>query len=302
MAARVRVPRFRRVVIAGVGLMGGSLGMALKQRGLARRVVGWVRRPEVIPQAKRVGAIDQGTRSLSEAVAQADLVVLCGPISTSLPWLKAMLPHLAPGCLITDVGSTKSQLMRSAQRLLTRRPDLNFIGSHPMAGSERTGVAAARPDLYQGALCFLTPGPSTPPAARRQLEALWRGVGCQPVLSVTPAAHDRWTAGASHLPHTVAVALVSWLAERSAREPGMLRAAATGFRDTTRIAASSPEVWRDILLTNAREVKAALRGFQRHLDRLLHLIDPPQAEALVRALAKASAFRRKLGELPRARH
>lgn len=286
--------RFEKILIAGVGLMGGSLGLAVKRAKLARVVAGLARRPLTLRQAKQLGCIDLGTLDPAVAAAGADLVVLAGPVSSTPGLLAALLPHLPDGCLITDVGSTKAWLLGRLRPLLARRRRVAFVGSHPMAGSEKAGVSASRADLYDRSLCLLVPTPFGTPVAMKRLRSFWRGVGCGRVLTLPAAAHDRLTAAASHLPHVAAVALVNVLADEAARDPRVLDVAASGFRDTTRIAASLPGMWADILLTNRREAGARLGRLIERLRRLSGLLRAGRRAALLAELERARDLRLRM--------
>jgi len=249
---------FQRVAIAGVGLIGGSLGMALRERQLAGHVVGIVRRDATVAEGLAAGALDSGSPDPA-AVAGADLVVLAAPVLTCGPLLASLTPHLAPGALVTDVGSTKAELMRTLPALLP--PGADFVGGHPMAGSERGGVLAGRADLFEGAVWVLTRGPDTRQASVDRLAALARALGATPV-EMDPALHDSAVARISHLPHVAAAALAA-AAGAGGLPADLLRLlVAGGFRSTTRIAASPPEMWRDICLTNRDAVLAALADFE----------------------------------------
>ena len=244
----MKKPHFKKIVIAGIGLMGGSLGLAIKKARIADTVVGLARRQQTLRQAGNKHCIDQGTLSIAQAVVGADLVVLAGPVRTTPDLLQAMLPYLTFGCLITDVGSTKAELLNTIYHQLDRfqkkrrKTDKKpvFIGSHPMAGSEKAGVSASRVDLYQGSLCMLIKTPKTPVAALNRLQGFWKAVGCRKVKVVTAQKHDQWAAMVSHLLHVVASGLVNQLIDRLRQDNRILEVAATGFRDTTRVAAGSP--------------------------------------------------------------
>jgi prephenate dehydrogenase len=290
----VSKPHFEKLVIAGVGLMGGSLGLAVKRARLARSVVGLARRPLTLRQAKQLGCIDQGTLDPAVAAAGADLVVLAGPVSSTPGLFTALAPHLPAGCLVTDVGSTKGWLLSQLQPSLARRKSLVFIGSHPMAGSEKAGVSESQAQLYDRALCLLVPAPGAPTAALKRLQAFWRGVGCGRVLTLSALAHDQLTAAASHLPHVAAVTLVSALADEAVRDPRVLDVAASGFMDTTRIAASLPGMWADILLTNRRELGARLGRMIERLRRFRGLLASGRRTAVLAELERARALRLRM--------
>ena len=263
--------QWKKVTLVGVGLLGGSLGLALRERHLAREVVGFVRRPASLNECQRTGAVDRATLDLADAVAGADLIVFCTPLAQMTALAGQMLGSLRRGAVVTDVGSVKAGVVRELEPLLARA-GAHFVGSHPMAGSEKTGVLASRVDLFQDAVCVVTPTRRTPRGPLTKVKRLWRDVGGR-VLVLDPRAHDVLVSRSSHLPHFLAAALASHVLEpRAARELSQL--CAGGFRDTTRIASSSVEMWRDIALANRRNLShelgvlaKALLAVQRKLDR-----------------------------------
>lgn len=254
--------RWKQITLVGVGLLGGSLGLALKQRRLAGSVVGFVRRVASVAECERAGAVDLATLDLLRAVEAAELIVLCTPIAQMRPLVEQMLPAIKRGAIITDVGSVKGSVVQDLESL-TARPGAHFVGSHPMAGSEKTGVRAASPNLFENAICVVTPTGKSNRAATRKVEQLWKAVGAR-VLSLTPAAHDALVSRSSHLPHVVAAMMVNFvLGGEHPEEQGML--CANGFRDTTRIASGSPEMWRDIAMANRQNLSRALDTFSNRL-------------------------------------
>ncbi|MBI3912437.1 MAG: prephenate dehydrogenase [Armatimonadetes bacterium] len=290
---------FDRVVIAGVGLIGGSLGMDLRERRLARRVVGLVRREVTIREALAVGAVDEATLD-PEALprlSEGDLVVLATPVLTMPPLVRRLAPALASGALVTDAASTKAYLVRALPPLLP--PGVEFIGGHPMAGSERGGVRHARRGLFHGARWVLTPDAQTSPEALAQLEALARAVEAEP-LRLDPELHDAVVARISHLPHVVAAALATAAGPSAAGPDGDLpldllrRLAASGFRSTTRVADGPAPVWRDICLSNREALLASLDRFEAALAWLREAITTGDGEALSRGLEAAREARAQL--------
>jgi prephenate dehydrogenase len=283
-----REPLFDRVAIVGMGLLGGSLGMALRRGGLARQVVGVVRRSEAVELARRLGAADQATVDVVAGVAGAELVILAAPI-LSIPLLvERMADSLAAGAIVTDVGSTKLELERRLPSLLP--PGAAYVGGHPMAGSERSGLAAARPDLFRGATYVLTLPPGGRREALNRLSALAGALGAEP-LEMRAAEHDEVVARISHLPHLVAAALA---AAARAGEPdlALLQAlAAGGFRDTTRVAASPAEMWRDVCLTNAGPVLAGLRDCEALLGRFRRALEHADGAALCELFERGARAR-----------
>ena len=261
--------RWNKITIVGVGLLGGSLGLAIKRRKLAREVAGFVRRTASLKECERAGAVDFATTDLLAAVSGADLVILCTPLAQMRSLTKHMLPALKPGAIVTDVGSVKATVVGELETLVARA-GARFIGSHPMAGAEKAGVSAASADLFQCAACVVTPTRKTPASALKQVENFWKAIGGR-TLTLTPAMHDILVSRSSHLPHIVASVLASFvLSPQRPKLQAML--CANGFRDTTRIASGSPEMWRDILLANREQVRVALDEFVRELQAVQALL------------------------------
>lgn len=250
--------RWSKITIVGVGLLGGSLGLALKRRGLADKVDGVVRRSATIAECQEVGAVDHATRDLPRAVEGADVVVLCTPISQMRGLAEQMLPALKPGAVVTDVGSVKGSVVAALEPLVARAGAW-FVGSHPMAGAETTGVRHARADLFEQAMCVLTPTARSQADALAQVERLWQAVGAR-VLRLSPQVHDDLVSRSSHLPHVVAAGLANYVLS-PAHPPEQALLCANGFRDTTRIASGSPPMWRDIALANRENLARVLGVF-----------------------------------------
>lgn len=275
------------LTILGVGLLGGSIGLGLRACASPCKIVGYGYRRETLEQAQAFGAIDRWSLDLGEAVADADLVILCTPVGLFETMLKQLAPVLKPGTLVTDVGSTKRSVVRLAQDLL---PDANpFVGSHPMAGSEKRGVEYARADLFHNALCILTPTAGSPRSIVTGLEVFWKSLGMR-IIRLSPEEHDAAVADISHLPHLLAAALVS-MQSRSA-----MPLAGNGFIDTTRIASGDARLWRDILLDNRDNVLTSLTRLQNEIATLKKLITPTKGEALTAWLASAARRRDDLAE------
>lgn len=273
------------VSILGSGLMGSSLGLALKQRGAPVRVRVYARRTETREAALSLGVADEVFSDPVEAVRNADLVVLCVPVLTIPALAEACLPGLKKGAIVTDVGSTKTELVRRLDGLLSGS-DAVFIGSHPICGSDQQGIEAGNPDLYQGAMTVITPQTGSPQEAVEKVSNLWKRVGSSVTL-MPPEEHDRILAATSHLPHVAAAALVL-----AAGDNGLF--CGSGFRDTTRIAGGSPEVWSDIVRTNAPALMEALDVFRKRLDELEALIQSGDGEKLAAWFAAARDQRKKL--------
>jgi prephenate dehydrogenase len=276
--------RWKRITLVGVGLLGGSLGMALRKRRIAEFVVGFVRRAASVGECERLGAVHLATCDLLQAVEGADLVVLCTPIAQMRPLIVQMLPGLKPGAIVTDVGSVKGSVVRDLQPLVAKA-GAHYVGSHPMAGAEKMGVAAARADLFCGAVCVVTPTRKSHPTAVRRVEALWKGVGSR-VLRLSPQAHDDLVSRSSHLPHVVAAQLANFiLAPEHPKEQGIL--CANGFRDTTRIASSSTEMWRDIALANRQNLSHALQTFAAGLQDFRRALQKRDGRAISKFFEQA---------------
>jgi prephenate dehydrogenase len=276
--------RWNKITLVGVGLLGGSLGMALRKRRLAGSVVGFVRRVASVAECERLGAVNLATLDLQRAVDGAELVVLCTPIAQMRGLVKQMLPVLRQGAIVTDVGSVKGSVVRDLEALVAKA-GAYFVGSHPLAGAEKMGVAAARADLFVGAVCVITPTRRSNPAAVRKVEQLWKAVGSH-LLQLAPQAHDDLVGRSSHLPHVVAAQLANLiLSPKHPKEQGML--CANGFRDTTRIASGSPEMWRDIALANRKNLSRALETFTHGLQNFRRALKSGDAQAVSRFFEQA---------------
>jgi prephenate dehydrogenase len=276
----------RRLAVVGVGLLGGSVAKAARARGLARAIVGVGRDETRLADALRDGALDQATTDLRAGLLGADLVVLAAPVLAIERLLGPVAAAVGAQTLLTDVGSTKASIVRAAETLLASRP-FHFVGSHPMAGSERAGYAVARADLFQGATVIVTPTQTTTPRATKEVSAFWEGLGAR-VSQLDPTTHDRVVAAISHLPHLVAFALVAG-AHRF--EAPALAFAARGFRDTTRVAASDPVVWQEIFHGNRDALLASVRHFRDALAEVERLVVDGDVAALQAWLAGVKALR-----------
>lgn len=254
---------FNRVTIIGVGLIGGSLGMAVIGRQLALEVVGVDLDEDYLQQAVTMGAIHRGEISIAEGVKDADLVVISTPVGITADVIREIALHLKPGALVTDVGSTKARIVRAAQELL---PDgTEFIGGHPMAGSEQAGVAGADRYLFENAVYILTPTPKNTSGNIAKLRTMLDATGAR-VVEMDAEEHDMTVAGVSHLPHLVAAALVNTVGELQHECEKIFMLAAGGFRDVTRVASGHPVMWRDICLTNKDKILRVLAAFRQVLD------------------------------------
>ncbi len=240
---------FKRVTIVGVGLMGGSLGLALKKNNVAKEVTGLSHRKASLEKAKEIGAIDVGQADVKKAVEKADLIVLSTPVDDIIKLLKTISPYVKRGMIVTDVGSTKQEIVEAAEEILPYPG--NFVGSHPLVGSEKKGVANAKEDLFIDSLCVMTPTNKTSQMSKAKVQQMWKRVGAE-VKNLNPADHDDSLAYISHLPHLVAYGVMEALPDK------YLELATQGLRDTTRIAASSPKMWNDICMSNVKNVVKSL--------------------------------------------
>jgi len=274
------------LALVGAGLIGGSFALALKQAGAVHTVLGVGRSPARLTVARELGLIDRAV-DWTEA-GQADVILLALPVGETEAVLRQLAPHLKPGAIITDAGSTKMNVVAAAYAALGTRA-VDFVPGHPIAGSERSGPGAARADLYRGRRVVLTPQPDTRAEALATVRALWETTGAQ-VETLDAAQHDRIFAAVSHLPHLAAFALVDDLAARADSEL-FFRFAASGFRDFTRIAASSPEMWRDIALANRPALLAELDGYIAALLTLRQALNDEDAVALLTMFSRARAAR-----------
>jgi len=284
-------PKFKKAVVVGLGLLGGSLALGLKRRRLARRVVALGRRPADLKAAQKAGVVDAWTVDAAEAASGADLIVLCGPFRLFEAQLKE-LSALAPvGCLCTEVGSVKGAAVR---RWHWAAEPMDFVASHPMAGGEKAGWRHAKADLFEGAAVILTPLELTKRPAVLKVGRLWEALGAEVSLT-TPEDHDRLVGRVSHLPHAVAYALCGALAAQGRLTDFYF--AGKGYSDTTRVAASDPGLWADIFLANPANVGRGLQAVARELQALARLVRAGKRAPLERRLAKAAAFRRDCAEL-----
>jgi prephenate dehydrogenase len=279
---------FRKITIVGVGLLGGSIGLAIRRRRLARQIAGYVRRQASLQDCERAGAVDFATTDPLAAAWEADLVILCTPLAQMRSMVERLLPALKRGAIITDVGSVKASVVRDLECLVARA-GAHFVGSHPMAGAEKTGVAAARSDLFERTVCVVTPTRKTDRRALKKVKQFWMAVGSR-VLELKPETHDALVSRSSHLPHLVAAALANYVLN-PAQPESQAALCANGFRDTTRIASGSPEMWRDIALANRGNLVEALDAFVIHLRKLRRKVKQGDAKAIARFFETAKQRR-----------
>jgi len=274
--------------VIGCGLMGGSFALAMKRAGLVRRVIGYSKSPSTTEHAKRLGVIDATAESALLAVSGSDIVLIAVPVSASEATFKAIRHLVEPGVLFMDVGSTKRDVVDAARRVLKERV-ASFVPAHPIAGKEVAGIAHADATLYNGRQVILTPLAQTNPELVQKATDVWAGIGAQ-VLRMTPENHDAAFAAVSHLPHMLAFAYFNSVARQPAGRD-FLSLAGPGFRDFTRIAASDPTVWRDILISNREELLKQSMRFRHTLDAMEHVIKTGNVEALEDLIRNASDAR-----------
>lgn len=287
-----RVSAHAQLTILAPGLLGGSVARAARERGAAQRIVLWARRPEARLKLREQPWCDAVADTPEDAVRDASLVVIAAPVDRIVPLLQQIAPALPAGALVTDVGSVKGEIARLGGAALA--PRAHFIGAHPMAGSEKTGWEHASENLFDRRVCFVTPLPETDAAAAETVVKFWRDLGAESV-TLAPDAHDEIVAHISHLPQVLASALGAFLA---GKDPAWRNFAGGGLRDTTRIAASDPRIWRAILEQNRDEVLRALRQFQDELQSLQAAIANRDWLEVTARLERAKAWRDQFRPLP----
>ena len=280
-----------KLVVIGVGLIGGSFALALKRARAVKRVVGVGRTRRNLATALKLKVIDEASQDPARAVREADLVLLAVPVGQMAAVMSAIAPHLPAHAVVTDAGSTKSDVIACARRFLASHL-ARFVPGHPIAGTENSGAAAAVPDLFGERNVILTPQRETAAAATRLVQRAWQTCGAR-VVKLDAAEHDAILAGVSHLPHVVAYALVNMLARRP-NAPRLFGLSAGGLRDTVRIAGSSPEMWADICIANRDALLAALEDYENELEQMRAAIEGADAAELKRMFAQARSTREKL--------
>jgi prephenate dehydrogenase len=285
--------RLDKIVVFGVGLIGGSFALALKKAGAAGEVIGIGRSQATLDEALRLGIIDRVGTCDADTLGDADLVLLATPVGQMPALMQAMAPHLGAKTAITDGGSTKGDVVEAVRACLPQHLS-RFVPAHPIAGAENSGAAAAKADLYVERKVVLTPLPENVPEAVERVRAAWAACGAT-VHEMAPSRHDQVFAAVSHLPHLLSFALVHDLAQRENREE-FFRFAASGFRDFTRIAASHPEMWRDICIANKTALLGELEQYQRQLDELRRALLAGDAAALEAVFDEARTVRRAWAE------
>ena len=291
--------RTRVVSIIGVGLIGGSFGLALKKKRLVRQVIGIGRHIHKLKEAKRLGAIDRYTTDFGRGVKDSDIVMIATPVSQIPIIIKKILPHLKDGCIITDVGSTKGWVVKKVQKILSkssgrgRKPKVSFIGGHPMAGSEREGVRNANADIFSDTACVLTPVNRNGRKAVKVVADLWGRIGAK-ILLLKPEEHDYLVAYTSHLPHALATSLANLIGKVRKEDPRVSRIIAGSISDMTRIAVSNPEMWTDICISNSAAISESINVIVRHLEKFKRLIEKKSKKELIDIFQKGRLARRKL--------
>lgn len=273
------------VGIVGVGLIGGSIGLALKRRRIAKQVFGFGRRLSTLKLAKEIGAIDRYFLDL-EQISNVECVILAVPVGVMVQKAKEVTSYLRKGCIMTDVGSVKSSIVTQIEGIMPE--GTYFIGGHPMAGSERQGIRYAREDLFEGSTCIVTKTKNSDKKSFELICQLWMAIGANKILKITPYIHDRIVAQISHLPHITSVCTCL------SPKRGSLQYIGSGFRDITRVCASDPELWADIFLLNKKNILSAIRRFKRYVDKVQDLISNDDKKNLLRLLKDAQHLRKRL--------
>lgn len=277
---------FKRVAIIGVGLIGGSLGLSLKRKRLAGEVIGFFRKKRSARLALKSGIVDQAVFNLKNAVKDADLVILATPVGVIKSIAPTVITQMQRRAFLMDVGSTKQEVMRSIEGLISSRK-IEFIGTHPLAGSEKSGLLFAQADLFHNSVCFVVPSRYTSPQALAKAQRFWRVLGAKTIL-IDALTHDRIVATVSHLPHIISFALMNCL------PADLLHFAGSGLKDATRLASSESRMWTDICLSNKNEILRSLKRFKTSLTRLESLIRQKSPRLLQRYFLQAKVRRDNL--------
>jgi len=282
---------FRRMVVVGVGLIGASLALDARKRGLVEEIVGAGRGEENLKYAQRQGIIDRYVMAETDIPEGTDLLMLATPVGTTVALAKAFLPVLQPGCIVSDVGSVKAEIVRGMEKLLPST--IRFVGGHPIAGGEQWGARSAKTGLFAHHRCILTPTKRTDSAALRKVASLWRKIGAKVEL-MDPETHDRILGVISHLPHVLVYALVNTLMQTQVRGVDLKTYCAGGFKDFTRIASSRPELWRDICLMNRHAVGQSLGDYIKNIEQLKRWIEDGKGSLLEREFTQANQIRAEI--------
>ena len=273
---------FNKVAIIGTGLIGGSMALAIKKKCLAHQIIGVSRHKNTLIWGKKSRVIDKGSQDLS-IIQDADLVVLATPVNTILKLAGIILKFIRKDSIVTDVGSTKKEIVSKLSKIFP-----NYVGSHPLAGSEKRGLVNASTDIFKNSLCILTPAKNTNPKALKKIKDLWNRLGAR-VIFLSPDTHDRILSFVSHLPHVIAFSLIDIVPDK------YLKFGATGLKDTTRIALSDSRLWVDILLSNRENMLKSIEHFENNLSRIKSAINKRDERTLIKILKKAKGKREILG-------
>ncbi|MCX5687782.1 MAG: prephenate dehydrogenase [Candidatus Omnitrophica bacterium] len=273
---------FNRITIIGLGLIGGSLALAIKEKKLAREIIGISRRKSTIDFAVKKKIVNFATVNLKDGVKNSDLVIIAAPVFKIVDIANALVPFLKDSAILTDAGSTKKYIIKNIEK--TGLESLNFVGSHPIAGSEKSGIKYADKDLFKGAYCVLTKTRNTNPKSLSKIKKFWEKLGMK-IIVMSSEAHDRLLSRISHLPHAVSASLVNSVGVNR------LDLAAGGFRDTTRIASGEPELWKDIFLTNRENLVKDIEIFKKELLKIEAALKNNNSQDLLRLLSKAKSIR-----------
>lgn len=292
-----RIEPFERVALIGLGLIGSSLGWAIKRGGLAREIVGAARSAETLNAARRLGFVDRVESDAAEAARGADLVILCTPVGVIGAVARSIAPNLRDGVILSDVGSVKTAVIDAVSPHLPTDRTIHFVPAHPIAGTEHSGPESGFAELFEGRWCVITPTPGADRAAVDRLAGLWTSFGAL-IEEMTAEHHDRVLAATSHLPHLIAYTIVGTASDlEEVTQSEVMKFSAAGFRDFTRIAASDPTMWRDVFLANREAVLELLGRFTEDLIRLQRAIRWGEGETLFREFERTRAIRRGIVEL-----
>ena len=283
--------KIKTLSIVGVGLIGGSLGMAVKGRGIAGKVIGVGRNSKRLAKAKAQGALDEFTTDFKAGVREADIVVISVPVSRTGEMIKRFRGALRKDSVVTDAGSVKGSVVKEAERLLAGKA--RFVGSHPMAGSEKTGVINAKADLFEGSTCILTKTPGTDSGALKLVRSMWERVGAK-VLVTKPEIHDMMVSEISHLPHVLAFTLALQAGESAKKNADLSGIAAGAFKDMTRIAGSSSEMWADISASNSKELLISIESYEKNLKSMKKLIKARSRTQLKKKYEEAGKIKQSI--------
>lgn len=283
--------KIKTISIIGLGLIGGSLAMALKKDSVVERIIGIDRNEESLQDVVRLGLIDNATTDLFFGVKDADMVVLATPISAILKITNDLIPYLRMGTIVTDVGSTKETIVRHLTPILSE-VGVHFVGAHPMAGSHESGLAAAKEYLFKNVICTVTPLETTNQEALNIVRLLWSNVGCR-VIELTPEIHDKLVSATSHLPHLIAGGLINLINEYEDVADDITCLIGSGFKDTTRIAGGEPVMWKDIFLSNKTYLLDAILRFKKILDKWENMIQTDNNLLLTQEIENIGKLKQK---------